>query len=163
MRFVVTALGNKCTRFKVSLVAQMVKNLPAGDPGSILGLGRFPWSREWLPMPVSLSGKFHGQRSLVGYSPCGCKESDTTEQLTLSLRFRWANNKFGLGNAMKILVYFMVHSCLIYYQMHALFLVPGIGAISPNLYSKNNPILTISLLLLLLPSRFSHVRLCVTP
>ena len=34
-----------------------------------------------LPTPVFLPGKSHGQRSLVGYSPCGCKESDMTEQL----------------------------------------------------------------------------------
>ena len=34
---------------------------------------------------VFLPGEFHGQRSLVGYSPWGCKESDTTEQLTLLL------------------------------------------------------------------------------
>ena len=32
-----------------------------------------------------LPGKSHGQRSLAGYSPWGCKESDTTEQITLSL------------------------------------------------------------------------------
>jgi len=32
-----------------------------------------------------LAGEFQGQRSLAGYSPRGCKESDTTEQLTLSL------------------------------------------------------------------------------
>jgi hypothetical protein len=36
-------------------------------------------------MTVFLSGKFHGQRSMAGYSSWGCKESDTTEQLTLSL------------------------------------------------------------------------------
>ena len=36
----------------------------------------------WQPTPVFLPGEFHGQRSLVGYSPWGCKESDTTEQLT---------------------------------------------------------------------------------
>ena len=35
--------------------------------------------------PVFLPGESHGQRSLVGYSPWGRKESDTTEQLTLSL------------------------------------------------------------------------------
>jgi len=46
----------------------------AGDPGLIPGLGRFPWSREWLPIPVSLPGKFHGQRSQEGYRPWGCKE-----------------------------------------------------------------------------------------
>ena len=44
-----------------------------------------PWRREWQPTPVFLPGESHGQRSLVGYSPWGCKESDTTEQLTLSL------------------------------------------------------------------------------
>ena len=44
-----------------------------------------PWRREWLPMPVFLPGKFHGQRSLVGYSSWCLKESDTTEQLTISL------------------------------------------------------------------------------
>src|SRR5574337_761434 len=37
--------------------------------------------REWQPTPVLLSGKFHGLKSLVGYSPWGCKESDVTEQL----------------------------------------------------------------------------------
>ena len=36
-----------------------------------------PWRREWLPTPISLPGKFHGQRSLVEYSPWGLKESDT--------------------------------------------------------------------------------------
>jgi len=36
----------------------------AGDPGSISELGRPPWRREWLPTPVFLPGKFHGQRSL---------------------------------------------------------------------------------------------------
>ena len=38
-----------------------------------------PWSRKWQPTPEFLSGKSHGQRSLVGYSPWGYKESDTTE------------------------------------------------------------------------------------
>ena len=34
------------------------------------------------PTPVLLPGESHGQRSLVGYSPWGCKESDTTERLS---------------------------------------------------------------------------------
>ena len=51
----------------------------AGDLGSIPGLRRSPWRREWQPTPVFLPGKFHGQRNLAGYSPWGCKESDTTE------------------------------------------------------------------------------------
>ena len=37
--------------------------------------------RKWQPTPVLLSRKFHGWRSLVGYSPWGHKESDTTEWL----------------------------------------------------------------------------------
>ena len=36
---------------------------------------------KWQPTPVLLPGKFHALKSLVGYSPWGCKESDTTEQL----------------------------------------------------------------------------------
>ena len=44
-------------------------------------VGKIPRSRNWQPTPVFLPGKFHGQRSLVGYSPWGCKESDTSEQL----------------------------------------------------------------------------------
>ena len=45
-------------------------------------VGKIPWRRKWQPTPVFLSGKFHGQRSLVGYSPWGCKESDMTEPRT---------------------------------------------------------------------------------
>ena len=40
---------------------------------------KLPWRREWLPTPVVLPGKSHGQRSLVGYSPWDRKESDTIE------------------------------------------------------------------------------------
>jgi len=39
------------------------------------------WSRQWRPTPVLLPGKSHGQRSLVGCSPWGREESDTTERL----------------------------------------------------------------------------------
>ena len=39
------------------------------------------WRRKWQPTPVLLPRKFHGWRSLVGYSPWGHKESDTTEWL----------------------------------------------------------------------------------
>ena len=47
--------------------------------------GGIPWRREWTSTPVFLPGEFHGQRSLAGYSPWGCKESDRTERLTLLL------------------------------------------------------------------------------
>ena len=46
-------------------------------------IGKIPWKRKWQPIPVFLPGKSHGQRSLVGYSPWGRKESDTTERLHL--------------------------------------------------------------------------------
>ena len=39
------------------------------------------WRRQWHPTPILLLGKSHGQRSLVDYSPCCHKESNTTEQL----------------------------------------------------------------------------------
>ena len=39
------------------------------------------YRRKWQPTPVLLPGKFHGWRSLVGYSPWGRKELDTTERL----------------------------------------------------------------------------------
>ena len=39
------------------------------------------WRRKWQPTAVFLPRKSHGWRSLVGYSPWGCKESDMTERL----------------------------------------------------------------------------------
>ena len=47
-------------------------------------VGKIPWRRELQPTLVFLPEEFHRQRSLVGYSPWGHKDSDTTEQLTLS-------------------------------------------------------------------------------
>ena len=52
----------------------------AGDVGSSSGLGRSSRG-ETVPTPVLLPEKSHGQRSLVGYSPKGHKELDTTEGL----------------------------------------------------------------------------------
>ena len=53
----------------------------AGDLGSIPGLGRSPGEGNGNPLQYSLPGKFHGLRTLVGYSPWGRKESDMTERL----------------------------------------------------------------------------------
>ena len=63
----------------------MVKNPPtnardAGDTGLILGLGRSPGGGSGQHTLVILPGKAHGQRSVVGYSPWDCKESDMTER-----------------------------------------------------------------------------------
>ena len=43
---------------------------------------KIPWRRKWQPTPVFLPGKPHGQRSLAGYSPWGCKNLDMTERLS---------------------------------------------------------------------------------
>ena len=48
------------------------------------------WRRKRQPAPVLLSGKFHGLRSLAGYSPQGCKESDMTEHVCMHMIFIFA-------------------------------------------------------------------------
>ena len=58
----------------------MVKNPPVMRHGFYPWVGKIPWRREWLPSPVFLPGESHGQRSLVGYSPRGQRESDMTEK-----------------------------------------------------------------------------------
>ena len=63
----------------------MVKNPPANvgdsrDSGSTPESGRSPGGGNGNPLtPVFLPGESHGQRSLVGFSPQGCKELDMTE------------------------------------------------------------------------------------
>ena len=53
--------------------------------------------RQWHPIPVLLPGKSHGRRSLVGYSPWGHKESDTTE----GLHFHFSHIGEGTGNPLQ--------------------------------------------------------------
>ena len=53
-----------------------------GDVGSDPWVRKIHWRREWQPTPVFLPGESHGQGSLVGYSPWGCKELNTVEQLS---------------------------------------------------------------------------------
>ena len=59
-----------------------VKNPPAnaGDRHKRHGfnpwVGKVPWKMEWQPTPVFLPGEFHGQKSLVRYSPWGHKDTD---------------------------------------------------------------------------------------
>ena len=54
----------------------------------------FHWRRQWHPTPVLLPGKSHGWRSLVGCSPWGLEESDTTERL----HFHFSLSCIGEGN-----------------------------------------------------------------
>ena len=55
--------------------------LQSGRPSFNPWVGKILWRRKWPPTPVLLPGKSHGRKSLVGYSPWGLKESDTTERL----------------------------------------------------------------------------------
>ena len=64
--------------YVTSLVSQMVKRLPTMQQTQVQSLGQ----EDLLePTPVLLPEKSYGQRSLVGYSPWGRKESDMTERL----------------------------------------------------------------------------------
>ena len=65
-----------------SLVAQMVKCLQCRRPRFDPWVGKIPRRRKWQPTPVLLPGESHEQRSLVGYSPWGHKEPDTTRGFT---------------------------------------------------------------------------------
>ena len=65
-----------------SLVAQTVKHLLAMQgPGFDSWVRKVPWRKKWQSTLALLPGKSHGWRSLIGYSPWGHKESDTTERL----------------------------------------------------------------------------------
>ena len=86
----------------------MVKNLRAMQEtctrhGFDSLVRKIPWRRKWQPTPVLLPGRSHGQRSLVGYSPWGCKMSDMTERLnsnnnnsTERKMYFWASQKISV-------------------------------------------------------------------
>ena len=68
---------------RASLMAQWVKDLPEVQKthrkcGFHPSVGKITWKRKWQATPVFLPEKSHGQSSLVGYSPWGHRESDTT-------------------------------------------------------------------------------------
>ena len=73
-----------CMLLVASLVAQIVKNLPAMQAIWVQSLGREDSLEKGMATHSSFwPGEFHGQISLVGLSPWGCEESDKTEQLSL--------------------------------------------------------------------------------
>ena len=82
------------TKTKSKLVASS-GCLQCGRPGFDPWVGKIPWRRKWQPTPGFLPGESHGQRSLVGYSPQGHKESDTTERL--HFHFQWLKGE-GMSN-----------------------------------------------------------------
>ena len=74
--------------FRASLVAQMVKNLPTmRETRFSPWVGKISWRREWQLTLAFLPGEVHGQRSLAGYSPRGCREWDMTQHLTRLLSY----------------------------------------------------------------------------
>ena len=95
-------------------VAQIMKYLPAIQETWIWSLG---WEdsleKGMTTTPVCLPGEFHGQRSLVGYSPWGHKEWDTTERLTLSkvsdkiINFKIILFSFLNGNFLSLFSYML--------------------------------------------------------
>ena len=77
-----------------------------------------PWDREWLPTPVFLTGKSHGQRSQAGYiQSLGSQESDTTECLNLHRLLYSGWELFILGNCAVVF-------CTVSLKSHASHLMP---------------------------------------
>ena len=100
-----------------ALVAQMIKNLPAMwetwfDPW----IWKIPWRRERLHTPVFWPEEFHGL-----YSPWGCKESDTTEQISLSFlsSFGLRIHQFYLQK--NLILSFMIFLSLFFSLLFSLF------------------------------------------
>ena len=80
--------------------------------GFILWLEKIPWRRKWQPTPMFLPGKFQGQRSPVGCSPLGRKESDTAE------RVYTVNNQMSL-DSWDVLGCLTLPRCLLVSSCHA--------------------------------------------
>ena len=93
-----------------SLVAQMVKNLPVMQEFGSLDpwIRKITWRRQWLPTPILLAGEFHGQRSLVGYSTWGCKESDMTELFNHMKSLTPLSHKFRFKQYQEVAVHEVV-------------------------------------------------------
>ena len=66
----------------------------AGDLGSVPGPGRSSGEGNGNPLQYHCLERFHGQRSLVGYSPWGRKESDTTERLHFHFSVVWVGSEW---------------------------------------------------------------------
>ena len=101
-----------CQRMKLGFLGgAVVKNLPAsagdlGDSGFYPWVGKIPWRRKWQPTPAFMPGKFYGQRSLVGYNPRGCKQSDMSEQLISNVQLRISGRLKGNESFQASSVYF---------------------------------------------------------
>ena len=67
------------------------------------------WRRTWQPTPVFLPGESHGQRSLVGYSPWGSKDSDMTESHTHTHTHKGERRNICVFCAMSLLFLLLIH------------------------------------------------------
>ena len=84
--------------------------LQCGRPRFDAWVGKIPWRRKWQSSPVFLSREFHGQRSLVGYSPWGCKELDTNELLSLLPYAYEVSNHFYYDTKLMVLEHCLYYS-----------------------------------------------------
>ena len=81
-------------------------------------VGKISWRRKWQPIPGFLPGESHGQRSLVGHSPQGHKELDTTEATWHTLGRPYGNTVSCLDHSIReqkgkqSLFRFLLASCL---------------------------------------------------
>ena len=81
---------------RASLVAQMVKNVPAMQESEFdPWVRKVPWRREWQPILVFLLRKSLGERNLVGYSPGGCR-----------VRHDWVTNNFKWNHSLSFCLFF---------------------------------------------------------
>ena len=101
----------------------------AGNLGSVPGSGRFPWRMKLLPTPQFLLGKFHEQRSLVGYSSWGHKESNALDKLDRSSLLEWScspppppNHPIGVNSLFRGTV---LNQYIIYIAEHTLIFHSG--------------------------------------
>ena len=86
---ILTGMYYRSSLWRASLIAQLVKKLPAMQPFDSW-VGKMPWRRNRLPTPLLRPGELQGM-----YSPWGRKESDTTERL--SLHYSGFNSHFPYG------------------------------------------------------------------
>ena len=115
-------------------LAQLVKNhLECERPGFDTWVGKIPWRRERLPTPIFWPGEFHGL-----YSPWGHKESDMTEQLSLSLSKIFSQfvvihtvNGFIIGHEAEVDV-FLEFLCFLCDPMNVGNLISGSSAFSKS-------------------------------
>ena len=96
------------------LVVPLSVCLQCGRPMFNPWIRKIPWRRKWQPTPVFLPGESHGWRSLAGYSPWGCKESDRTERLhftsLLLVQVLYYLGNYLLQFELKVILFFFLSS-----------------------------------------------------